>query len=94
MLFNPALYTISHIMKALGYSVESGRMRVPSAEQLIGKVIVVGGIKMGEQTDKKDPSKKYPPKFEPKSFFGEAIWTGQGGVASGKAAAGKSSLLS
>lgn len=95
MLFRPALFTITHIMKALGMPVSEGRMRIPTPDELIGKVLVIGGVKMGETTDKQDPSKKYPPKFEPKSFFSQGTWTG--GSGSVTTSAGKqdpSSLLS
>jgi hypothetical protein len=86
MLFSPALFTITHIMKALGMQVSEGRMRIPRPEELVGSVLVVGGIKIGETKDKNDASKTYPPKFEPKSFFGQDKWKGNtGGVVATKA---------
>jgi len=95
MLFNPALYTISNMMKALGLPVSSGRMRVPSPDFLIGKVMMVGGLYVGEQKDKQDPSKTYQPKFEPKGFWAEAQWTAAAGTATTKTKSGaRSSLLS
>jgi len=80
MLFHPALFTITHIMKATGFTVNEGRVRIPTPEDLIGKILVVGGIKMGETKDKNDPSKTYAPKFEPKSFFGQDKWKKPSGV--------------
>jgi hypothetical protein len=96
MLFSPALFTITHIMKACGLTVTAGRMMVPEADFFVGKIMVVGGILMGESTDKRDPSKKYPPKFEPKSYFAQAQWSQVGApAATGKATAkGATSLLS
>jgi hypothetical protein len=101
MLFNPALYTIVNIMKAIdfgGGKVSEGRGRVPRPSELIDRIMVVQGIKMGEQKDKSDPSKTYAPKFEPKGYFKEGTWggTASSGTATGKKAASSdaSSLLS
>jgi hypothetical protein len=102
MLFNPALYTIVNIMKAIdfgGGQVNPGKGRVPRPSELIDQMIIVQGIKMGEQADKKDPAKKYAPKFEPKGFFKSGTWNksaAAGGTAAGKtsASASPSSLLS
>jgi hypothetical protein len=93
MLFKPALFTITHIMKALGMSVTEGRMRIPRPEELIGQTLLIGGIKVGETQDKNDPSKKYPPKFEPKSFFTRAQWKG-GTVGTVRTSAGPTSTES
>jgi hypothetical protein len=94
MLFNPALYTISHIMKALNMPVSAGRLRVPSPAELIDQVIMIGGVKVGEQKDKTDPSKTYQPKFEPKSFFSKDRWAAAGTATGKTSAAARSSLLS
>jgi hypothetical protein len=95
MLFKPALFTITHIMKALGFEVAEGRVRIPRADEFIGKVLVVGGVKTGETKDKQDPSKTYPPKFEPKSYFGAATWTpGSGSVTTSAGKQDPASLLS
>jgi len=100
MLFPPALYTIQLIMKAIGFSEagKSGRTRVPRISELIDQTIVVAGVYVGETKDKKDPSKVYQPKFEPKTFFAPSAWNkaGAAGAASGKVASASdaASLLS
>lgn len=95
MLFKPALFSITHIMKALGYEVTEGRMRIPTPEELMGRQLVVGGIKTGETKDKLDPSKTYPPKFEPKSYFPASTWKGStGSVTTAAGKADPASLLS
>lgn len=94
MLFKPALFTITHIMKALGYEVNEGRMRIPTPDELIGKILVVGGIKVGETRDKNDPSKVYQPKFEPKSFFAASTWKSSGSVSTAAGKQNPASLLS
>lgn len=76
MLFDGALYTIVKLMKALGFNVAKGEMEVPSAEELQGKKVVVSGVKIGETKDKKDSTKVYAPKFEPKNFFPMDSWKG------------------
>lgn len=76
MLFAGALYTISKLMKALGYDVNEGEMEVPTAEELQGKTVVVGGRRLGETKDKKNPEKTYAPKFEPKNFYPIETWKG------------------
>jgi len=94
MLFSPALYTISFIMKALDMPVSSGRLRVPGPAKLLDQTLMIGGIHVGEQKDKNDPSKTYAPKFEPKSFFAKEKWSGQAGTATAKGASStRSSLL-
>ena len=85
MLFPPALYTIVQIMKAMGQTVQPGRGRVPEPEELMDLVLVVSGVQVGEQKDKTDSSKTYPPKFEPKSFMPKEKWVG-GGTITGKTA--------
>ena len=94
MLFNPALYTISNLMKALGLVPEPGRFKVPGADFFVGKTIMIGGLHVPEQKDKRDPSKVYAPKYEPKGFWPETAWTGQAGTATAKSGTTRSSLLS
>jgi hypothetical protein len=94
MCFSPALFTITHIMKAVGINVVAGQFEIPEADYFVGLELVVGGVLIGETTDKRDPSKKYPPKFEPKSFFPKAVWTAPVAGGSGaKAGASKASSL-
>lgn len=95
MLFSPALFTITHIMKALGYQVSGGKVRIPPAPELIGKELVVGGVKVNETQAKDDPSKTYPAKFEPKSYFAKGTWQqGAGAVTTRSGPVEAASLLS
>ena len=50
MLFQPALYTLSQLLKALGHKVTAGTsVEVPTIEELIGKeVVIVTKIKKGD----------------------------------------------
>lgn len=92
MLFSPALYTISHILKACGMSPESGQFEVPDADWFLGQEIMIGGLYVGEQEAKDGSGKKYAPKFEPKSFWSKARWTDTPGTSAGTPK--RSSLLS
>ena len=97
MLFNPALYTISHIMKATGFTVAEGRISVPAPSELIDKELVIGGTLRGETKDKQDPSKTYAPKYEPQAFFPAEKWEtikGGGSVTGKTTSSAKPSLLS
>lgn len=97
MLFPPALYTISHIMKACGFPVSAGQMRIPKPAEFIDQQIVIGGLLQPERKDKNDPSKVYSPKFEPKSFWPASQWTEKPGTSVGgrmTPKSGASSLLS
>jgi len=93
MLFSPALFTITHIMKACGIEVTAGKMMIPEADFFIGKIMVVGGILVKEQEAKDGSGKTYPAKFEPKSYFAEATWNQVGSSTSGGQATAKSSSL-
>lgn len=74
MLFENSLYTIVKMLKALGVDVSAGEFEVPEAEWFQAQQLVVSGVRLGEQKDKKDPSKVYAPKFEPKNFFPASTW--------------------
>jgi len=41
MLFSPALYTLSQLMKALGYNIKEGDFELPDSDDLIGRDVVV-----------------------------------------------------
>lgn len=88
MCFPPALFTITHIMKATGFPVSEGRVRIPAPGEFEGKLIVIGGRLRGETKDKNDPSKTYAPRFEPQFFAPEREWAkykkGGAGMVSGK----------
>ena len=54
MLFQPALYTLSQLMKAIGIQVRAGaQMEVPTIEELMGKEVVVT-TKIKKADDKYD----------------------------------------
>jgi hypothetical protein len=100
MLFPPALFTITHIMKATGFPVAEGRVRIPKPAEFHGKLLVVGGTLRPEQKDKNDPSKTYAPRFEPRFFAPASEWArfekGGAGTAAGRpsASGAATSLLS
>lgn len=50
MLFDEALYSLSQLMKALGYDVNEGDFVVPSLEAIIGKEVNVRGFKRPAET--------------------------------------------
>jgi len=41
MLFSPALYTLSQLMKALGYNVSAGEFELPDGDDLVGRDVVI-----------------------------------------------------
>jgi len=41
MLFDKALYTISGLMKALGYNVTAGELEVPDLDELMGREVML-----------------------------------------------------
>jgi hypothetical protein len=84
MLFSPALFTITHILKALGIVIAAGKFEVPEADWFLGQQLMIGGQFVGEQIDKRDPSKKYAPKFEPKYFAAADKWIGGVATAGGQ----------
>lgn len=62
MLFPPALYTITKLMKAIGPGVKEGSNKIPGPSFWLGKFVVVDGrVKPG--------SGGYGPRYEPNSFF-------------------------
>src|SRR6185503_1735600 len=67
MLFEGALYSLSQIMKALGYDVTAGDITVPDVEELEGKTIVVRGQKKPASTDP-DTGRDMPERFEVKGY--------------------------
>lgn len=66
MLFDGALYSLSQLMSALGYNVNSGEFQVPHIDELFGKELIVRGIKrpafIGED------GKEISERFEIKSY--------------------------
>jgi hypothetical protein len=92
MLFSPALYTISHILKACGIVPKPGEFEIPEADWFLGKELMIGGVLKGEEKSK-DGTKTYSPKFEPKSFFSPDKWEMTTTPGAPKTA-GKTSLLS
>lgn len=66
MLFEGALYSLSQLMKALGYNVSSGGMQVPSGEALLGaefvaRIVITPARTVGGTT--------YDPRNEVKGYF-------------------------
>jgi len=51
MLFDGALYSLSQLMRALGYDINSGDFTVPPIDELFGKTVIVSGKKMPPKTD-------------------------------------------
>lgn len=82
MLFNEALYSLSQLMKALGYDINSGDFQVPNLDDIIGKTLIIKGTKKDEE---KVDGRTLPERFEVKGFK-----PAKAGV---KAATGKSSIL-
>lgn len=41
MLFSPALYTLSQLMKSLGHNITEGSFELPDGEDLIGRDVVI-----------------------------------------------------
>lgn len=53
MLFDGALYSLSQLLKACGYDVESGTLEVPTIDELIGKTFEIR-VKVQAATEKYD----------------------------------------
>jgi hypothetical protein len=53
MLFSPALYTLSQLMKALGHNIREGSFEVPEGEDLVGRDVVVA-VKIKPKSKGKD----------------------------------------
>jgi hypothetical protein len=72
-LWEGALYTISNIMKAVGYDVSAGGLEIPMPDEFLSKDIVVrigkGRAQVGDGT-KENP--QYPAKNEAKGFSAPA----------------------
>jgi hypothetical protein len=65
MLFDGALYSLSQLMKALGYDITSGDFVLPALDDIIGKTVVVRGYKRPAET--KD-GQELSERFEVKGF--------------------------
>lgn len=50
MLFSPALYSVSQLMKALGMSVQKGQTRLPNPKEILDKDVNVFVSTQGERT--------------------------------------------
>lgn len=75
MLFGKA-YSAVWLGKALGVYNGVGDLVLPEPGDLLGRKLVVKALRLGETTDKKDPSKTYGPKNEVKGMWSESEWTG------------------
>ncbi len=65
MLFDGALYSLSQLMKALGYDITSGDFVLPPLDDIIGKTVLVRGYKRPAET--KD-GQELAERFEVKGF--------------------------
>jgi hypothetical protein len=69
MLWEGALYSLSQLMKALGYDVE-GNMRVPQPDDLIGQqVIIKMGMGKENKVEKNGETVTYPARVEVKGYL-------------------------
>jgi hypothetical protein len=50
MLFENALYSLSQLLKALGYEVNTGDLIVPNLDTMFGKPVIVKGFKRPAET--------------------------------------------
>lgn len=50
MLFDTALYSLAQLMKALGYSINEGDFTLPSIDDIVGKTVLVRGLKQPPKT--------------------------------------------
>jgi hypothetical protein len=67
MLFETALYSLSQILKALGYDVAAGEITVPDVGELEGKTLIVRGQKKPASTDP-ESGRDIPERFEVKGY--------------------------
>lgn len=69
MLFDGALYSLSQLMGALGYDVNSGEFQVPFLDDLFGKKVIVKGYKRAPSTtpDGQELSERFEVKAYKKS---------------------------
>lgn len=65
MLFDGALYSLSQLLKALGYQVGTGDFEIPTLDEIMGKTIVIYGQKKPAET--KDGT-ELNERFEVKSY--------------------------
>lgn len=66
MLFEGALYSLSQILKALGYDIAPGEIFVPDVSELEGKTLIVRGQKKPASTD--ESGRDIPERFEVKGY--------------------------
>lgn len=98
MLFEGALYTLSQLMKSLGFDVDAGEFVLPSPEDLISRDVVVVVTIQGERkvVDDNGEEKTYAPRNDVKGIKAYTDdFKAPAGAGSTKTAAagGKSNLL-
>lgn len=98
MLFEGALYSLSQLLKATGYYDGSeGEIELPSADELVGKQLVVNVVQQKGQVkpeDKQDtPGERYPDKNEIKGYKAFDPNKPPTAVAATSGGKGKSSLM-
>jgi hypothetical protein len=67
MLFDGALYSLSQLLKSLGYDVNPGSLVVPDVDEIIGKSVMVRGQKKPATTDP-ESGRDIPERFEVKGY--------------------------
>lgn len=72
MLFEGALYSLSQLMKALGYDVNAGDITVPDVSDIEGKTVIVRGQKKPASTDP-ETGRDMPERFEVKGYQGSGV---------------------
>jgi hypothetical protein len=95
MLFDGALYSLSQLMKALGYDIESGEFEVPQLEELLTQSVGVQ-VKIQAKTTDKKSGKEYDERNEVRGFLPadhESIDNGQEAYAKAQAAGGTKATL-
>jgi hypothetical protein len=70
MLFDGALYTISNLMKAVGFAVTEGEMEIPDGEEFVTKPVICRvGMSKAQVGDGTKENPQYPSRPEVKGFF-------------------------
>jgi hypothetical protein len=67
MLFPPALYSLSFLMKALGYPVSAGEVKVPTPDELVGQEFIAT-VKITPPRTDPETGKTYDARNEIKGF--------------------------
>jgi hypothetical protein len=77
MLFEGALYSLSGLMKALGYDISAGQVRVPQLEEIIGQPVGIN-VRIQPARHDKETGKDYDARSVVKGY-----WPAKGGARGG-----------